>query len=175
MGDIDNRNLREELESCKLFSTDTEMENGKHRVLNFNMSSFDMSLLNDKLDYVFKEQKFAAKINPVLGFVLKKFEEGMCTYCRNLCAHKLIRLTWNTVCRKWILLIFVPEKEPIQTGNFINLQFKHFLFRYCKMYPWVVKMQSYLNQFRETVIWIALLLREKQYNHIMTISGCLEH
>ena len=27
----------------------------------------------------------------------------------------------KTECRKWILLIFVPEKEPIQSGNFIKL------------------------------------------------------
>ena len=50
VGDVDDQSLREELESCKHYLTDTEMENGKHRVFNFAMSSFDMSLLNDKLD-----------------------------------------------------------------------------------------------------------------------------
>ena len=48
VGDVDDQSLREELESCKQFLTDTEMENGRHRVFNFAMSSFDMSLLNDK-------------------------------------------------------------------------------------------------------------------------------
>ena len=57
VGDVDDQSLREEMESCKRFLTDTEMENGRHRVFNFAMSSFDMSLLNDKLDYVFKELK----------------------------------------------------------------------------------------------------------------------
>ena len=61
LGDVDNQGLREELESRKHFLTDTEMETGRHRVFNFPMSSFDMSLLNDKLDYVFKELKCAAK------------------------------------------------------------------------------------------------------------------
>ena len=63
VGDVDDQSLREELESCRHFLTDTEMENGRHRVFNFAMSSFDMSLLNDKLDYVFKELKCAAKVN----------------------------------------------------------------------------------------------------------------
>ena len=57
VGDIGDQSLREELESLKHFLTDTEMENGRHRVFNFVMSSFDMSLVNDKLDYVFKEMK----------------------------------------------------------------------------------------------------------------------
>ena len=50
VGDVDDQSLREELESCKHFLIDTEMENGRHRVFNFGMSSFDVTLLNDKLD-----------------------------------------------------------------------------------------------------------------------------
>ena len=56
------------------------MENGRHRVFNFAMSSFDISSLNDKLDYVLKELKCAAKINLAFGFVLKNIEDGMCRY-----------------------------------------------------------------------------------------------
>ena len=80
VGDVDYQSLREELESCKHFLTDTEMENGRHRVFNFAMSSFDISLLNDKLDYVFKELKRAAEITLAFGFVLKNIENGMCRY-----------------------------------------------------------------------------------------------
>ena len=47
VGDVDDQSLREERESCKHFLSDTEMENGRHRVFNFAMSSFDISLLND--------------------------------------------------------------------------------------------------------------------------------
>ena len=39
-----------------------------------------MSLLNDKLDYVFKELKCAAKINLAFGFVLKNVEDGSSRY-----------------------------------------------------------------------------------------------
>ena len=80
VGAVDDQSLREELESCKHFLTDTEMENGRHRVFNFAMSSFHVSLLNDKLDYVFKELKCAAKVNFAFGFVLKNIEDGMCRY-----------------------------------------------------------------------------------------------
>ena len=76
LGDFDDQSLREELESCKHFLTDTEKENGRHRV--FAMSSFDMFLLNDKLDYVIKELKCAAKVNLAVGFVLKNIEERLC-------------------------------------------------------------------------------------------------
>ena len=75
VGDVDDHSSREELDSCKHFLTDTEMENGRHRVFNFAMSSSDMSLLNDKLDYVFKELKCAAKVNLAFGFVRKNFED----------------------------------------------------------------------------------------------------
>ena len=44
------------------------MENGKHRVFNFVMSSFDINLLNDKLNYVLKEQKCAAKVYKFINF-----------------------------------------------------------------------------------------------------------
>ena len=76
--DVDDQSLREELESCKHFLTDTEMENGTHRFFNFAIASFDISLLDEKQDYVFKELNCAAKINLAFAFVLKKFEEGMC-------------------------------------------------------------------------------------------------
>ena len=65
------------MESCKHFLTDTEMENRRHRVFNFAMSSFDMSLLNDKLNFVFIELKCAVKVNLAFGFVLKNFELKM--------------------------------------------------------------------------------------------------
>ena len=80
MGGVDDQSLREELESCKHFLTDTEMKNGGQRVFKFAMSSFDMSLLNDKLDYVFKKSKCAAKVNLAFGFVLKNIEDGICRY-----------------------------------------------------------------------------------------------
>ena len=78
--DVFEQSLSEESESCKHFLTDTGMENGRHRFFNFAMSSFDVSLLNDELDYVFKELKCATKVTLAFGFVLKNIEDGMCRY-----------------------------------------------------------------------------------------------
>ena len=80
VGDDDDQSLREELKSCKYFVTDPEKDNGTHRVFKFAMPSFHISLLNEKLDYVFKELKYAAKTNLAFGFVLKNIEDGMCRY-----------------------------------------------------------------------------------------------
>ena len=78
--DVDDQSLRQELESCRYFLTDTEMENGRHRVFNFAMSSFDMSLPNDKLDYIFKELICGTKVNLAFGFVVKNIEDGTFRY-----------------------------------------------------------------------------------------------
>ena len=80
VGDVDDQSVREELESCKHFLKDTEMEKRRHRVFNLAMSSFNLSLLNDKLDYVLKELKCAAKVKIEFGFVLKNVEVGSCRY-----------------------------------------------------------------------------------------------
>ena len=80
VGAVDDQSLREELQSFEHFLTDTEMENGRQRVFNFPMSSFEVSLLNDKLDSLFKDLKCAAKINLAFGFVLKNVEDGSCRY-----------------------------------------------------------------------------------------------
>ena len=92
VGYVDDQSLREELESCKHLLTNTEMENGRHRVFHFAMSSFDMTLLNDKVDYVFQELKCAVKVNLAFGFVLKNVEDGS---SRHFYAHEI-----NTVMER---------------------------------------------------------------------------
>ena len=79
LGDNDDESLGK-MKSCKHFLRDTEMENGRHRVFNFAMSSFGIHLLNDKLVFVFKEIKHAAKVIVAFGFLLKNFEYGTCGY-----------------------------------------------------------------------------------------------
>ena len=94
---------------------------------------------------------------------------------RNLRVHQTISSTWKRNYRKWILVIFVHEREPIQNGSFINWQMRQCLQRYSKIYQWDVKIQSYLNHFSRTIMWIVLLLREIRTNPTMTISVCSEH
>ena len=117
VGDTDDQILREELESCKHFLTDTEKENGKHRVFNFAMSSLDIFLLNDKLDYVFKELKCAAKVNIAFGFVLRNNEDGICRY---FYSHE------NNTFMEQLKLVCTPDdianlKEKCQKMDIIDL------------------------------------------------------
>ena len=117
VGDVDDQSLREEWESCKHFLTDTEMENRRHRVFNFAISSFDISLLDGKLDYVFEELKCAAKVNLAFGFVLKNIEDGMRRY---LYAHG------NNTLREKSKLVCTPDgfanlKEKVQEMDIIDL------------------------------------------------------
>ena len=62
--------LRDELNACQHFLTDTEIENGHQMVFNFQFSKLDPTLVDEKLDQVFEKLDCAAKINIALGFVL---------------------------------------------------------------------------------------------------------
>ena len=78
--DIDDVDLKEELNSCNHFLVDSEVEKGRHCVFNFAMSTFNNSFLIEKLDHMFNQLKYAAKVNLVFGFVLKNFEDGKRRY-----------------------------------------------------------------------------------------------
>ena len=72
----DGEKLKEELSACQHFLVDTEMENGRHKVFNFQMSKLDTKIINEKLEEVFNKLDSAAKINIALGFVLRNVETG---------------------------------------------------------------------------------------------------
>ena len=42
----DGEKLKEELSACQHFLVDTEMENGRHKVFNFQMSNLDTKIIN---------------------------------------------------------------------------------------------------------------------------------
>ena len=68
--------LRDELNACQHLLTDTEMEKGRHKIFNFQLSKLDSNLIIEKLDQVFEKLDYAAKINIALRFVLRKIETG---------------------------------------------------------------------------------------------------
>ena len=76
----DGEKLKEELIACQHFLVDTEMENGRHKVFNFQMSKLDTKIINEKLEEVFNKLDSAAKINIALGFVLRNIETGEYRY-----------------------------------------------------------------------------------------------
>ena len=50
------------------------MENGRHKVFNYQLSKLDSNLVNEKLDQVFEKLDCAAKINIAFGYVLCNVE-----------------------------------------------------------------------------------------------------
>ena len=84
----DTDQLRDELNACQHFLTDTEMENGRNKVVNFQLSKLDPNLVNEKLDQVFEKLDCAAKINIVLEIVLCNIETDDYLYFLYFYAHK---------------------------------------------------------------------------------------
>ena len=74
----EDADLKEKLQANQHFLVDSELENGRHLVFNFATSTFDNSLINQKLELVFKGLKCTAKGNLAFGFVLKNVEDGSC-------------------------------------------------------------------------------------------------
>ena len=71
----DGEKLKEALRACQHVLVDTEMENGRHQVITFQMSKLDTKIINENLE-VFNKLDSAAEINIALGFVLRNFETG---------------------------------------------------------------------------------------------------
>ena len=161
------------------------MENGRHRIFNFATLSFDIPLLNNKMDCVFEELKCAAKVDFAFGFFLKNIEDGICRYFYAHKNHTIMERS-KLVCTQIYMtslkrrrqekgIVDICTRERADKKWKIYKLTKKILLRHSKMYPWAVKIQSHLNKFWEAVTWTALLFRETRGNPTMTISDCLEH
>ena len=108
----DSDQLRDELNACQHILTDTKMENGRHKVFNFQLSKQDHNLVNEKLDQVFEKLDCSAKINIALGFVLRNIEMSKYGY---FYTHEN-----NTLFDKSVLLCTKADLTNIQ--NKVNKQ-----------------------------------------------------
>ena len=91
-GDVDDQSLREELQSCRHFLVDSEIQKRRHSVFIFVVSNLTVQVIEEKLDRVLDELKCVAKLNLALGFILKNIEDGKFRY------FLLVRTTpcWNS-------------------------------------------------------------------------------
>ena len=80
VGDVDDQSLREELESCRHFQVDSEIQKGKHSVFKFAAKKLTAQFIEEKLDRVLDKLKCVAKLNLALGFILKNIEDGKFRY-----------------------------------------------------------------------------------------------
>ena len=78
--DVDDRSLREELQSCRHFLVDSEIQKGRHSVFNFAVNNLTAQAIEEKLDCVLDKLKGVAKLNLALGFILKIIEDGKFRY-----------------------------------------------------------------------------------------------
>ena len=80
VGDVDDQSLREELQSCRHFVVDSEVQKRRHSVFNFAVNNLTAQIIEEKLDRVLDKLKCVAKPNLALGFILKNFEDGIFRY-----------------------------------------------------------------------------------------------
>ena len=80
VGDADDQNLREELQSCRHFLVDSEIQKWRHSVFNFAVNNLTAQVIEEKLDRVLDILKSVAKRNLALGFILKNIEDGKFRY-----------------------------------------------------------------------------------------------
>ena len=80
VGDVDDQGLREELQSCRHFLVDSEIQKGRHSVFNFAVNNLTAQVIEEKLDRVLDKLKCVAKLNLALGFILKNIEDGKFRY-----------------------------------------------------------------------------------------------
>ena len=76
VGDVDDQDLREELQSCRHFPVESEVQKERHSVFNFTVNNRIAQVIEKKLDRVLDNLKCVAKLNLALGFILQKIEDG---------------------------------------------------------------------------------------------------
>ena len=78
--DVDDQSLREELQSCRHFLVDSEIQKGRHSVIKFAVNNLTAQVIEENLDRVLDKLKCVAKLNLALGFILKNIEDGKFRY-----------------------------------------------------------------------------------------------
>ena len=68
------RSLEEELQSCRYFLVDSEIQKGRYSLFDFVVNKLTAQAFEEKLDRVLDKLKCAAKLNLALGFILKNIE-----------------------------------------------------------------------------------------------------
>ena len=80
VGDCDDQSLREQLQSCRQFLADSEIQKGRHSVFSFVVNNLTAQLIEEKLDCVLDKLRCVAKLILALGFILKNIEDGKFRY-----------------------------------------------------------------------------------------------
>ena len=80
VGEVDDQSLREELQSCRHFVVDSEIQKGRHSVFNFAVNNLTAQVVEEKLDRLLDKLKCVAELNLALGFILKNIGDRKFRY-----------------------------------------------------------------------------------------------
>ena len=86
MNEVDDTSREEELLSSQHSFVDFELERVRH-VFNYAIENLNAAIVDEKLDHIFYNLKWGAKVNLAFGFNLKNKEDGG---LRSFYAHKNI-------------------------------------------------------------------------------------
>ena len=81
----DDKSFEEELQSCRYFLVDYEIQKGRNSVFNFVFNNRTAKVIEEKLDRVLDKLKCAPKLNLAIGFILQNVEDRKFRY---FCAHE---------------------------------------------------------------------------------------
>ena len=85
LSEVEDANFKEEVRSCGHFLVKVELELARHKVFNYDFENLNAKIVDEKPDHIFKNLKWAVKVNVAFGFILEKMEDGVFKY---LYAHK---------------------------------------------------------------------------------------
>ena len=133
VGDVDDQSLREELQSCRNFLVDSEIQKEGHRVFNFAVNNLTAQVTEEKLDRVLDKLMCVAKLNLALGFILKNIEDGKIKYFyahenntlseqSKLVSNKDDMAKLNEILKKTDVIESCTKESPIRSGGFITQQ-----------------------------------------------------
>ena len=77
---LNNKNPQDEIQSCKHFLVDSEIEKARLKVFNYARETIRTKSEEEKFDHVFKKLNCTTKVNLAYGFILKTIEVGGLRY-----------------------------------------------------------------------------------------------
>ena len=131
VGDVDDQSLREELQSCRHFLVDSEIQKGRHSVFNFVVNRLTAQVIDEKLDRVLDKLKCVAKLNLALGFILKNIEDAKFRFFNahenntlleqsKLVSNKDHMVKLKKIFKKTDVIESCTKKGSIRSGGFSN-------------------------------------------------------
>ena len=77
---LNNKNLQDQMQSCKHFNIDSEIEKARFKMFKYAIETLSTKIVEKRLDHVFKNLSCAAKVNLAFEFLLKNINSERFRY-----------------------------------------------------------------------------------------------